>query len=226
MTHIHHTATTLAADLAGGQVDPNEAQKALAYLRSTRDPKKFFDYLRAINRDGGVVIRSARTLTYYRELLAACERHLRGMSAEEMAQTLGWAIRLLRYYKAVPDAMSASARKSAAPDTPAPRAAPEAPPAPHSESRVPTVGEKFRAEIKDIDDELGVVLLKLPDSFEDAAGITIPISPALRENTLVVIPREHRTGGGYRPGNKRWVEVVGVRKQGKIVEVKPTARPE
>ncbi len=94
----------LAADLAGARVDPNEAQKVLAYLRSKKDGKLFFEYLRAINRNGGAVIRSGQTLGYYRDLLAACERHLRGMQAGEMAQTLGWAIRLLRYYRAFPDA--------------------------------------------------------------------------------------------------------------------------
>ncbi len=99
-----YTAETLAADLAGAKVDPNEAQKALAYLRKNRDEKQFFAYLRAIVQDGRAVIRSGRTLDYYRNLLTACERHLRGMPADEMAQTLGWAIRLLRYYKAVPDA--------------------------------------------------------------------------------------------------------------------------
>src|SRR5262245_4963828 len=97
-------AESLAADLAGARVDPNEAQKALAYLRGKRDARLFFDYLRAIVDDGRAVIRSGQTLNYYRDLLAASERRLRGMSAEEMAQTLGWAIRLLRYYRAVPDA--------------------------------------------------------------------------------------------------------------------------
>lgn len=99
------TAEQLAADLAGGSVDPNEAQKALAYLRSKRDPKAFFAYLNAIVKDGRVVIRSNQTLGYYREILAACQRHLKGMDYDEMVQTLGWALRLLRYYRNVPEAV-------------------------------------------------------------------------------------------------------------------------
>jgi CRISPR-associated protein Cmr6 len=118
------------------------------------------------------------------------------------------------------DAHPATAYESAA----SKKTGQETPPAPRIEPRLPTIGEKFRAEIDDIDDELGVVLLKLPASFEDAAGAAIPISPALREQTLVVIPPQHKTGGGYRPGNMRWVEVIGVRKQGKIVEVKPITK--
>jgi hypothetical protein len=228
-------ADALAADLAGGQVDPNEAQKALAYLRHSKDPQQFFAYLRAINKDGRAVIRSGRTLTYYRELLLACERHLRNMSAEDMAQTLGWAIRLLRYYKAVPDevstpaqrqtAHSAAAKQAVPASTPKSAPVPETPVTPRIESRLPAVGERFRGEIDEIDDELGVVLLKLPASFDDATGATIPMSRDLRENTLVVIPPQHKTGGGYRPGNTRWVEVIGVRKQGRLLEVKPTTRP-
>lgn len=104
MQDVQQTAALLAADLAGARVDPNEAQKALAYLRVQRETRALLDYLRAIVRNGQVVIRSRQTLDYYRALLEACERHLRGLSAEEAAQTLGWAIRLLRYYRAVPNA--------------------------------------------------------------------------------------------------------------------------
>jgi len=46
------------------------------------------------------VIRSNQTLDYYRNLQSACQRHLRGMAYEELALTLGWALRLLRYYRA------------------------------------------------------------------------------------------------------------------------------
>ncbi|WP_165774577.1 hypothetical protein [Candidatus Viridilinea mediisalina] len=51
-------AEALAADLAGAGVDPNEAQKALAYLRAKRDAKRFFDYLQILVSNGHVVIRS------------------------------------------------------------------------------------------------------------------------------------------------------------------------
>lgn len=101
----------------------------------------------------------------------------------------------------------------------------ETPPKPRSESRLPTVGEYFRGEITDIDNELGMVLLELPESFEDSSGVTILISPALREQTLVVIPKRHQTGGGYRVGNTRWVEVIAVRQKGRLLEVKPVQRP-
>lgn len=112
---ILSSAELLAADLAGAGIDPNEAQKALAYLRSKRDPKAFFDYLQAIVTNGQAVIRSRQTLDYYRNLQDACQRHLRGMAYEEMALTLGWALRLLRYYRAVPWAAEERAAERRAP---------------------------------------------------------------------------------------------------------------
>ena len=87
---VFDTAEALAADLAGARVDPNEAQKALAYLRSKRDPKRFFDYLQAVVNNGQAVIRSRQTLDYYRSLQQICLRHLRGMEYQEMAMTLGF----------------------------------------------------------------------------------------------------------------------------------------
>ena len=92
------TAETLAADLAGASVDPNEAQKALAYLRSKRESKALFDYLRVVSNNGGAVIRSGRTLRYYRDLLAICQCHLR----------------LLRYYRAGGSTIASGAVVSAA----------------------------------------------------------------------------------------------------------------
>ena len=56
MQIVLEAAESLAADLAGARVDPNEAQKALAYLRSKKNPKLFFDYLRAINQKGPQIL--------------------------------------------------------------------------------------------------------------------------------------------------------------------------
>lgn len=97
------TAELLAADLAGAQVDHNEAQKVLAYVRSRGESKALFDYLQAVVSNGRAVIRSNQTLDYYRNLQSACLRHLRGMDYEELIWTLGWAIRLMRYYREFPD---------------------------------------------------------------------------------------------------------------------------
>jgi hypothetical protein len=211
-----HTAQLLAADLAGANVDVNEAQKALAYLLARQKPRDFFDYLRTINRHGYTVVRSNRTIGYYRDLQAACERHLDGMEIDEMQQTLGWALRLLRYYKAVPNAepdrTSEAAKKA------------QEPAAPRTEARLPQVGEVFRGTIVDDDPP---VTLALPTKFQDAQGKTIPVPANANEQVLVVIPPTHK-GGGLRTGNARWVEVINVRTvQGtQLLEVKPVKPPQ
>ena len=210
-----YTTTSLAADLAGARVDPNEAQKALAYLRTKKDSRQFFDYLRAINKDGRAVIRSGQTLGYYRDLLAACERHLRGMQADEMAQTLGWAIRLLRYYRAVPDAaeLMREQASSTASQTAAERPKAVEPPKPTA-PQLPAVGDTFAGKVAAADES--AVLVAIPGFPEDKA--------------IGVMQAETIDGGNtgrYREGNPARVEVVGVRtlKSGRvIVELKPRAK--
>ncbi|GAB4193399.1 MAG: hypothetical protein OHK0022_08240 [Roseiflexaceae bacterium] len=198
------TATLLAADLAGARVDPNEAQKALAYLRATPDTRALFDYLRAVVRDGRAVIRSNQTLGYYRELLAACERHLRGMNAVDAAQTLGWAVRLLRYYRAVPEAVRGDLHApvvSAEPVAPARPAVPQ----------IPTVDAVFTGQIIDIDEE--VVLVEVPGfATEKAIG---------------VIKVDALEGRRFRVGNAARVLVLNIRtlKNGRqILELKPAPK--
>jgi len=166
------TAYALAADFAGSEIDLNEAQKALAYLRSTRNPQQFFAYLRAITRDGRIVIRSGRTLTCYREMLAACEHHLSGMSADEMLHTLGWSIRLLRYYRDVPDADTITSSPSASKAHPLPPAPEQQ--EPPREAVAPASREQLAEEIKAHNRTLGIVVQQVtpdePGTIEDGEG--------------------------------------------------------
>lgn len=202
------SAELLAADLAGARVDPNEAQKALAYLRTKKDAKQFFEYLRAINKDGGAVICSGQTLGYYRDLLVACERHLRGMQADEMAQTLGWAIRLLRYYRAVPDAAELLHKQIASPVAQAVAAQPKA------AEQLPAVGDTFVGKITAVDES--AVLVTIPGFAEDKAV-------GVMQAATIPGGRTER----YREGNMARVEVMGLRtlKNGRvIVELKPGAK--
>jgi hypothetical protein len=213
MTEMISRAEWLAADLAGARVDINEAQKALAYLRKARTPQQFFDYLRAIVRDGRAVIRSGQTLGYYRDLLAACERHLRGMDADRMAQTLGWAIRLLRYYRAFPQSAPSrevGATQPTAPARPATEPAP-APPRPQPAApQLPEVGDIFTGRVLEVG--------------EDAVVVEVPkFDPRV---ALGVIRTERLGGRQYQVNNPARVEVIGVsQKKGRtILELKPAPR--
>ncbi len=123
IAEIFRVAQHLAADLAGAEVDPNEAQKALSYLRSKGKNEALFDYLKAIMNNGSVVIRSRRTLNYYRALEHACEYHLRPIAQKESSYqtlllTFGWSLRLLRYYRAVPWATKAEEEEKQLPTQP------------------------------------------------------------------------------------------------------------
>ncbi|MGQ9926480.1 MAG: hypothetical protein ACUVS4_06370 [Chloroflexaceae bacterium] len=224
---LFSTAELLAADLAGAKVDPNEAQKALAYLRSKRDPKAFFDYLQAIVTNGRAVIRSRQTLDYYRNLQSACQRHLRGMAYEELALTLGWALRLLCYYRAVPRAAEEKAaerrgkpaevpRRAAAADTGAAmgvrqQAAPAAAASPARE--LPAVGTTFTGKVIDSDERFFAI--EVPGFKPDQVFAALKIEPG--------VPK-------YRVGkDTARVEVTGVRqtKTGKtVLEVRRPAKQE
>jgi hypothetical protein len=206
-----NTAHTLAADLAGARVDPNEIEKALAYLRSKRDGAAFFAYLRAINKNGGAVIRSGQTLGYYRELLTACDRHLRPLQHdyEQLAQTLGWAIRLLRYYRAVPesDREPDKAPRPAAPRQDIPVSSTSAQP------QIPAVGEVFGGAVLAVDTQ----------------GVRVKVKQISEEVAIGVIKAEALGGKHYRVGDTARVEVTGVRtlKSGlQVVEVKPAPKKE
>lgn len=207
------TAETLAADLAGASVDPNEAQKALAYLRSKRESKALFDYLRAVSNDGGAVIRSGRTLGYYRDLLTIGQRHLRPLQDDydQMLATFAWSLRLLRYYRAVPWAAEEKAagqsRKSVIAEIriPDPSSRPAGP-------TIPAVGDIFTGPILDADASAVII---------EAPGFVI-------EDVTGVIKAEHMGKRSYRIGNTARVEVIGVRtlKSGRvIVELKPARKP-
>jgi predicted RNA-binding protein with RPS1 domain len=101
-------AAQLAQNLNQHNTDPNEVAKSLTYLvarqEGERGGQEFFDFLRTVVNSGDAVVRSGRTLDHYRQILQVCERHLKGYQDEpqRMAQILGWAVRLMPYYKIVP----------------------------------------------------------------------------------------------------------------------------
>ena len=82
------------------RADVNELSKCIGFLRDNPDGPLFFDYLDTVITEGRAVVRSGRTLDYYRAIRDACRQHLMPYKddPEAMAQILGWAVRLMRYY--------------------------------------------------------------------------------------------------------------------------------
>lgn len=102
------TAYAIATQLSSERTDHNELAKASTYLNQARDPDDFFTWLEwmAAPRVSEALARSNRTPVYYQQIRGACRQlktmaYPAGASAAEkreiMAQTLAWAVRLMRY---------------------------------------------------------------------------------------------------------------------------------
>jgi len=227
MTTLIERASALARDLRDAQVDYNEAQKALAYLRINRDGQGYFAYLRAIVQNGRVVIRSNQTIGYYRNLLELSERHLRNLPPEDMTATLAWAIRLLRYYEKVPEAerQSLDVPLAVAPSAPQDDAArtsigsvrsPEQSKSSRESSihqKIPQKGEVFAGKVLEVGED--AVIIQVYDFDADQ------VVGVMRAETIAGSDTSR-----YQEGNNARVEVIDVRKKNArtILELKPAPR--
>lgn len=208
-----NVAEALAADLAGAGVDPNEAQKALAYLRSKRNGKALFEYLQAVVTNGNVVVRSRQTLNYYHELQSACQRHLRPLQDDyqHMALAFGWSLRLLRYNRVVPAAAREEAsrqpkkpgnEKPRTGDTPPDKTPPSGPSHPPGR-QLPQVGDIITGKVLERNEK--AIVIQVPGFDTDQVVAVLNVEPG--------VPK-------YRPNkDSARVQVTGIRqiKKGKTV---------
>ncbi len=101
-------AHNLAITLVKEDTDVNELGKAIAYLRSiVNQPDagtRFFKYLKTLVTNGRQISHSNKTPGYYRSMERACSKYLQSEqnNAHSMLKILGWAMRLMRYYKVSP----------------------------------------------------------------------------------------------------------------------------
>lgn len=100
-------AHAIAQSLVKEQTDVNELGKAIAYLRNAVNQNqadansRFFKYLKTLVANGRQIGHSGKTTDYYRSIDKACSDCLKGFQgdASTLLQILGWASRLMRYYK-------------------------------------------------------------------------------------------------------------------------------
>jgi len=100
-------AHAIAQTLVKEQTDVNELGKAIAYLRNAVNhdradaTSRFFKYLKTLVGNGRQIGHSGKTTDYYRSIDKACSDCLKGFQgdASTLLQILGWASRLMRYYK-------------------------------------------------------------------------------------------------------------------------------
>ncbi len=101
-------AHNLAITLVKEETDVNEVGKVVAYLRSIINQpdagRQFFSYLKTLVTHGRQIGHSGRTAGYYRSIERACNQYLQNQqtNAQTMLKILGWAMRLMRYYKVSP----------------------------------------------------------------------------------------------------------------------------
>lgn len=197
-------AYALAADLAGSRVDANEAQKTLSYLRSKRDGRALFTYLRTIEDNGSAVVRSRQTMDYYRNLRSACERHLRDLQDDypRLVQTYAWSLRLLRYYRTVPDATLESSnvarpgiRSTRSDNRDAILSPTSTPEAQLASSGVPSIGDTFGGEVLAI----------------DKMGIRVKVKNLPEDQAIAIIKKEQLGDKQYQVGNIARIEVIDER---------------
>lgn len=105
--HQWGIAHAIAQTLVKEATDVNELGKAIAYLRNAVNQNqadansRFFKYLKTLVGNGRQIGHSGKTTDYYRSIDKACSDCLKGFQgdASTLLQILGWASRLMRYYK-------------------------------------------------------------------------------------------------------------------------------
>jgi hypothetical protein len=98
-------ADAIARQLVLDQSDHNELRKTIAYLRAYSDRadagKQYFDYLNTLARNGNRIGHSNQTRNYLESIVETCQRYPVAYKDDvpAMLQILGWAARLMLYYK-------------------------------------------------------------------------------------------------------------------------------
>lgn len=98
-------ADAIARQLVLDKSDHNEFRKTIAYLRAYSDRadagKKYFDYLNTLARNGDRIGHSKQTPGYLKSIAEICQQYLIAYKDDvpAMLQILGWAARLMLYYK-------------------------------------------------------------------------------------------------------------------------------
>jgi cold shock CspA family protein len=187
-------AQTMAQTWVQQQTDHNEIAKALRYLVEHKNGPQFFTYLRTVVNEGRAVVRSGRTLDYYRQIERVCRQHLTSYQDDHdrMAQVLGWAVRLMRFY-------------SVAPNLPQP---PRVAPARGEPEAAPTASHRQRGRVKWFNDQKRFGFIQ-PDGGGD--DIFVHVS-GLAQGTTTLLPGqrvEFEMGTGPK-GRPQAVNVVAV----------------
>lgn len=191
----------IALSLHKNEIDINEFQKTLDYLKTKRNINDYYSYLALISNNGSVVIRSSRTLRYYRDIykILLDYKEILENNSEYAHWILAWAARLVGYYTVASfNNIQEIFQHSNQP----------------KKLTIPSIGDIFTSAITAID-ETAAILLIPGFAIEKAVGV-------LKAESLPDGRLER-----YREGNSARVEVIGTRtqKSGRVIlELKPAPK--
>lgn len=216
-------AEAMARALVERGVDPNELAKSFTHLRSfvgragsdaaarEQAVDTWWIWLETLTGSGArSVVRSNQTRDYHVTILNACRTHLQDLDSDQILPALGWAVRLVRYYHAVPSALDEPSpfgerpptTRRERPRTEEPRPAPQRPP-----KTLPVVGSVFVGKVLEV----------------SGAGVVVAVPDYDEQEALGIIRTARLEGRQYAKGNSARVEVVSIRdiKGLAVVELKP-----
>lgn len=117
-------AHAIAKALVKTNTDVNELKKVISYLRAFLNRpnagSQFFLYLKVLVKNGKEIAHSNKSSEYYRSINQACSQHLKNYQEHPLVilTILGWAARLMQYYKVSPVGESVNANTISKPVIP------------------------------------------------------------------------------------------------------------
>ncbi|MEM9153740.1 MAG: hypothetical protein AAGB13_01715 [Cyanobacteria bacterium P01_F01_bin.33] len=98
-------ADAIAIELVKSETDVNEFRKSIAYLQAyaakEQAGKHFFKYLNTLAKNGRQIGHSKKTQEYFKSIAQVCQQYLEPYQDDAgiMLRILGWAGRLMQYYR-------------------------------------------------------------------------------------------------------------------------------
>ncbi|MBN3923780.1 hypothetical protein [Nostoc sp. NMS4] len=194
-------AHNLAITLVKEDTDVNEVGKVIAYLRSIVEQPdagwRFFSYLKTLVTNGRQIGHSGRTPGYYRSIEGACNQYLQSQqaNAQTILKILGWAMRLMRYYKVSPiEEMSIS----------------QSPQVEQISERQAEIAEVFQSQKFEIDQVLDATVLAVKGN-----RVTYEML-----GTIKLTEKEPRKAASLKEGQVVKVKITALKDDGSIKSVK------
>lgn len=167
----------------------SELGKAIAYLRSNPDAEvsHFFTYLKTLVKQGKTIGHSGRTIEYYACIESACLQYLKTESIADLLQVLGWAERLMQYYKVTPIA-----------EVPTPIA---------QSARQAAIAAALSAQVLAIDQTLEATILAVRG---------VEVTYEIHQTAQKLTQKEHKKAAQLQPGQLVKVKITELKLDGAI----------